>query len=194
MSVALCERRLRAGKPITADLRSVDLYADLYPGGSVNVAPEADLSTLSDCEVIREHLNRLQSQLEDGDAAATIGTAKHLIESTAKVVLHAAGQPVRRREDLASLRKRAHVVVNLHAKIATHNDPAVETAMKRIREGLQSVALGVVGLRNAAGTGHGRAAPSPSGLGDDGRLAADESAAWIRSILAAYSQVLTETR
>ena len=169
------------------------LYASLYPGGSVNVLPEVDLANLPSSEAIRENLHRLQSQLDGNDAAATIGTAKDLIESTAKVVLNAAGELVGKKEDLASLIKRAHEVVNLHAKTARSNNPTLETAVKRIREGLQSVALGVVDLRNEVGTGHGRATPSPSGLADDARLAADAAAAWIRSILAAYSKSSSDT-
>ena len=47
----------------------------------------------------------------------------------------------------------------------------------------------LVELRNAAGTGHGKGEPSPSGLADDARLAADATAAWIRSVLGAYSEL-----
>ena len=162
------------------------LYADLYEGASVNVLPEVDLANLPDSGAIRENLSRLQNRLEDGDTAATIGTAKDLIESTAKVILVAEGYRLEG-EDLPYLIKRAHEIVNLHAKSATHRDPKVEAALKKIRGGLQSVALGVMELRNEAGTGHGHATISPSGL-DDARLAAEAAAAWIRSILAAYSK------
>ncbi|MDE0231068.1 MAG: abortive infection family protein [bacterium] len=162
------------------------LHADLYEGTSVDVLPEVDLANLPDSGAIRDNLGRLQSQLEGGDAAATIGTAKDLIESTAKVILVAEGHRPEG-EDLPYLIKRAHEIVNLHAKSATHRDPKVEAAVKRIRGGLQSVALGVVELRNQAGTGHGRAAIIPTGL-DDARLAAEAAAAWIRSILTAYSR------
>ena len=163
------------------------LYSDLYPGASVNVLSEVDLASLPNGGAIRENLGRLQQRLEDGDAAATIGTAKDLIESTAKVILIAEGQSTKG-ADLPQLIKRAHEIVNLHAKTVMHNDPEIEVAVRKIRGGLQMVALGVVELRNAAGTGHGRGRASPSGLADDARLAAEAAAAWIRAILAAYSK------
>jgi len=153
----------------------------------------ADLANLPDGGAIRENLTRLQRGLDGGDAAATIGTAKDLIESTAKVVLTAEGRPIAKTEGLSSLIKRTHEVVNLHAATATHTDPKVEEAVRKIRGGLQSVALGVVDLRNAAGTGHGHMSASPSGLADDARLAAEAAAAWIRSILAAYSKLTSRT-
>ena len=164
------------------------LHAQLYEGASVRVPPVEDLANLPDGSAIRENLARLQRGLDGGDAAATIGTAKDLIESTAKVVLKAEGQAIAKTEDLPSLIKRTHQVVNVHAATAVHADPEVEAAVKKIRGGLQSVALGVVDLRNAAGTGHGHVSASPSGLADDARLAAEAAAAWIRSVLAAYSK------
>ena len=164
------------------------MHAEFYDDASLDVPSEEDLANLPDSGAIRENLSRLQRLLDDGDAAAAIGTAKDLIESTAKVVLIAEGEPVAKAEDLASLIKRTHAVLNLYAPDTAHADPAVEAAVKKIRGGLQAVALGVVDLRNAVGTGHGRSSPSPSGLADDARLAADAAAAWIRSILAAYTE------
>ena len=168
-------------------------HAELCLGTSVYVLPEEDLANLPDGNAIRENLRRLQDQLEARDAAATIGTAKDLIESTAKVVLTCEGLPIAKNEDLPSLIKRTHKVVNLYAKTAVHANPDVEAAVKKIRGGLQSIALGIVYLRNEVGTGHGRIATSPSGLADDARLAADAAAAWIRSILAAYSEFTNRT-
>ena len=168
-------------------------YAELCLGTSVYVLPEEDLANLPDGNAIRENLRRLQDHLEAGDAAATIGTAKDLIESTAKVILTCEGLPVEKNEDLPSLIKRTHKVVNLHASTVAHANRDVEAAVKKIRGGLQSIALGVVDLRNEVGTGHGRVATSPSGLADDARLAADAAAAWIRAILAANSKFTNRT-
>lgn len=170
-----------------------ELHARLYEGASVAAPAAEDLANLSDGSAIRENLARLQRGLDGGDAPATIGTAKDLIESTAKLVLTADGQTITKTEDLPSLIKRTHQVVNLHAASAAHTNPEVQAAVKQIRGGLQSVALGVVKLRNTAGTGHGHVLASPSGLADDARLAAEAAAAWIRSVLAAYSKFTSRT-
>ncbi len=169
------------------------LYVELYAGAPLDVLSEVDLTDLPDSSAIRENLNRLQSQLSAGDSAAAIGTAKDLIESTAKVILTAEGQPIENNEDLPSLIKRVHKIVNLHAQTADNADPRIQSAVKKIRGGLQSMALGVVDLRNAAGTGHGRATTSPPDLPDEARLAAEAAATWIRSILAAYAKLAHRT-
>ena len=169
------------------------LHAQLYEGASINVPAVEDLANLPDGSAIRENLARLQRELDGGDAAAAIGTAKDLIESTAKVVLTAEGQTIAKAEALPSLIKRTHQIVNLHAASAAHTDRDVQAAVKRIRGGLQAVVLGVVDLRNAVGTGHGHVSASPSGLADDARLAGEAAAAWIRSILSAYSKLTKRT-
>ncbi len=151
------------------------------------------MANLPDSDAIRENLQRLHRQLESGDAAAMIGVAKDLLESTAKVVLKAEGEAVGRDANLPSLIARTHETLDIHTKNATHHDPDIQLAVKKIRGGLQRIALGVTDLRNAVGTGHGRLMPSPSGLVDDGRLAAEAAAAWIRSILAAYPKHTNKT-
>lgn len=165
------------------------LYVELYTGAPLDVLSEVDLTDLPNSSAIRENLNRIQSQLSAGDSAAAIGTAKDLIESTAKVILIAEGEPIESKEDLPSLIKRVHKIVDLHTQTADNADPRIRSAVKKIRGGLQSVALGVVDLRNAAGTGHGRATISPSDLPDEARLAAEAAATWIRSILAAHANL-----
>ncbi|MCY4620891.1 MAG: abortive infection family protein [bacterium] len=169
------------------------LYVELYPGSPLEVPREVDLTDLPAASAIRENLNRLRGQLSAGDSAAAIGTAKDLIESTAKVILTAEGQPIGHNQNMDTLIKRAHEIVNLHAQTVNNADPQVQAAVKRIRGGLQSVALGVVDLRNAAGTGHGRATIGPSALPDEALLAAEAAATWIRSILAAYAKLTGRT-
>ncbi|HGG56258.1 MAG TPA: hypothetical protein ENK31_00495, partial [Nannocystis exedens] len=128
------------------------LFAELYDGSLV-VPAEEDLANLKEAAAIREALGRLRLLLEAGDDAGTIGTAKDLIESTAKVILSAENEPIGKTESLTSLIRRTHDVVDLHASTAAHSDPAVETAVRKIRGGLQAIAIGVADLRNAAGTG-----------------------------------------
>lgn len=169
------------------------LHIELYTGAPLDTPSDVDLAGLPDSSAIKENLNRLRSQLSLGDSAAAIGTAKDLIESTAKVILAAERQPIANNEDLPSLIKRVHKIVNLHAKTVNNIDPSLQSAVKKIRGGLQSVALGVVDLRNAAGTGHGRVTVGTSDLPDEARLSAEAAVTWIRSILAAYARLTRKT-
>jgi hypothetical protein len=60
------------------------------------------MANLRDPAAIKEHLDRLQRSAYD-DPALAIGTAKELVESTAKVVLAERGLPVSNRADLPAL-------------------------------------------------------------------------------------------
>ncbi|MGT6257493.1 hypothetical protein ACRW5P_27915, partial [Escherichia coli] len=55
-------------------------------GGPVAVLRDGALADLADPSAIREGLQRISRALQDGDPAQAIGSAKELIESTAKVV------------------------------------------------------------------------------------------------------------
>jgi AbiJ N-terminal domain 5/Abortive infection C-terminus len=171
-------------------LRSNDvgLYRELYADG-VATPTDDDLAHLPDARAIRENLDRLNRLIEDGDHAAVVGTAKDLMESTARLVLDAAGTPASKTEDLPALIKRTHTALKVHAGEVTGQPAAVTAAVRRIRSGLQTAALGVVELRNEIGTGHGRMTPSPSGFADDARLAADAAAGWIRAMLSTLGTI-----
>lgn len=83
-------------------------------GGPVVVVREGALSGLTDPAAIREHLDRISRAIEDDDAAQAIGSAKELIESTAKVVLHERGLPVNDRDGLPELVRAAQLAIGVH--------------------------------------------------------------------------------
>ena len=112
------------------------------------------ISKLRDPAAIREHLARL-ARTAVADPPLAIGTAKELVESTAKTVLEERGMQVRERDDLPALVTRAQEALGLHPS-ATLPGPDGTDAVKRILGGLISVASGLGELRNRGyGTGHG---------------------------------------
>lgn len=133
-------------------------------GGPVSALRETALSTLSDPAVIREHLNRISRAIGSEDPAQAIGSAKELIESTAKVILQEVSQAVDDSWDLPKLALEAQVALLVHPT-TTAPGPDGGDAIKRILGGVTIVAAGVAELRNRGyGTGHGPSGPR-TGLG-----------------------------
>jgi len=98
------------------------------------------------------------------DPALAVGSAKELIESTAKAVLTERGLLVDEKADLPALVKDAQQPLGLHPSSATPG-PDGNDAVKRILGGVSSVAIGIGELRNRGyGTGHGALVPG-SGCG-----------------------------
>ena len=115
---------------------------------------EEHIVNLRDPAAIREHLVRLQRSAYN-DPALAIGTAKELVESTAKTVLAEKGLPVNERDDLPALVNQAQEALGLHPS-SGHAGPDGTDAVKRILGGLLSITTGLGELRNRGyGTGHG---------------------------------------
>ena len=112
------------------------------------------IANLRDPAAIREHLGRLQRTAQS-DPPLAIGTAKELIESTAKTVLQERGLSVNGKDDLPALVKQSQEALGLHPT-AARPGPDGTDAVKRILGGLMSIASGLGELRNRGyGTGHG---------------------------------------
>lgn len=111
------------------------------------------IATLRDPAAIREQLGRLQ-RIAQSDPPLAIGTAKELVESTAKTVLQERGLQVDDKQNLPVLVKQAQDALGLHPATAQPG-PDGTGAVKRILGGLTSVAVGLGELRNLYGTGHG---------------------------------------
>ncbi|OZE78246.1 hypothetical protein CH305_17050 [Rhodococcus sp. 15-649-2-2] len=125
--------------------------------------PSQSLSNLTDASAIEAHLDRIQRALP-GDPEQVIGSAKELIESTAKVVLNAQKIAYTKDDSIKALINRSQESLGLAASgVASGPDNAA--SVKRILGGASSVAIGVAELRNTHGTGHGEAARK-SGLGE----------------------------
>ncbi|WP_434581979.1 hypothetical protein [Carbonactinospora thermoautotrophica] len=88
------------------------------------------LKNLTDASAIRQQLSRIQRAIID-DPALAIGSAKELIESTAKVVLKERGLPVDDKADLPALVRDAQQALRLYPSPATPG-PDGSDAVKKI--------------------------------------------------------------
>lgn len=140
------------------------------------------LVDISDPSAIYAALERINRAGND-DPALAIGSAKELIESTAKVVLRERGLPVDDRADVPQLVRDAQQALRLHPSSAILG-PDGNEAVKKILGGVSSIAVGVAELRNRGyGTGHGMA-QAPAGLRPrHAHLAVTAATAWCQLML-----------
>jgi hypothetical protein len=144
--------------------------------------PHQSLDNLQDADVIHDHLWRLQRALSD-DPAQVIGSAKELVESTAKLVLLERGISVDKDRKLPALIKEAQTALGLHTgSVAVGPDGSDE--VKRILGAVANIAVGLAELRNRGyGTGHGNAA-RPAGLRPrHAHLAVNAAITWCQLML-----------
>lgn len=143
---------------------------------------EQSIASLRDPEAIREHLRRLQG-IAETDPPLAIGTAKELIESTAKAVLQEVGQVVDDKDDLPILVGKAQDALGLHPKSAGTGPDSTE-AVRRILGGMITVASGLAELRNRGyGTGHGPAGKRVGLRPRHARLAVNAAVTWCSLVL-----------
>lgn len=135
-----------------------------------------------DIDAVEAQLRRLRN-IGGSDPSLAIGSAKELIESTAKVVLREVSGTVNDRMSLPDLIKSAQKALLLHPSQHTPGPDGTD-AIKSILGGLAGVAVGVGELRNRGyGTGHGMAS-LPVGLGPrHARLASGAAVTWCQFML-----------
>lgn len=145
------------------------------------ILPEQSLANLKDPAAIHEHLRRIQRAIAD-DPAQALGSAKELIESTAKIVLDTRGLPVDDKADFPSLVKAAQQALWLHP--STHvPGPDGHNTVKQILGAASTMANAVGELRNRYGTGHGPVG-TRAGLGArHAHLAVNAATTWCQLML-----------
>ena len=152
-------------------------------GAPAVVLREGALAKLSDPGAIREHLARISRAIESDDPAQAIGSAKELIESTAKVVLREVGKTVDDAWDLPKLALEAQLALHVHPTTASPG-PDGSDAVKRILGGVTTVAAGVAELRNRGyGTGHGPSGPRVGLSARHAHLAVGAARLWCEFML-----------
>ncbi len=104
----------------------------------------------------------MQRALDEEDSAQLVGSSKELLETTAKVVLARFGES--EPPKFPALLTRALEALMIHPKSEAAKREDLADPVRRILGGVLQVALAVNELRNASGTGHGRATP-PVSLG-----------------------------
>ena len=140
------------------------------------------LNNLADATAIRTALQRISNSIES-DPALAIGTAKELIESTAKVVLTECHESWSDRDDITDLIRRAQQVLMLQPRKSTAGPDGSE-GLRKVLGGLTSIAVGIAELRNRGfGSGHG-AASAPTGLrARHARLCVSAATVWCQTML-----------
>jgi hypothetical protein len=149
---------------------------------TVRPARQLPLASLRDPAAIRDNLDRIQRALDD-DPAQAVGSAKELIESTAKTVLLELGKTFTEKDDIAALIRQAQQALLLHPSSSTPGPDGTD-AVKKILGAVTSVAIGVAELRNRGhGTGHGAAGARVGLHARHGHLAVNAAITWCQLML-----------
>lgn len=172
---------LRLAPPRRRHRRPPRHRADHFAHRPRRAAHLASLATLTDPSAIQEQLDRIQRAIID-DPALAIGSAKELVESTAKVVLIERGRTVNEKDDLPALARAAQEALGLHS--STTPGPDGSDAVKKILGAVSTIATSLGELRNRGyGTGHG---PAPARVGLRARhahLAVNAAVTWCQLLL-----------
>lgn len=148
------ERRLKVAAARSAFAR---IDWELTESGELRPAGIGAVIAVEGRPAIEEQLDRLRRSSED--AALMLGTAKEMLESTAKYVLEAFSVPYSPATDFDQLWFHTRDRLRLHPKDVDADEPGG----KQVREILQaswSIARMTNVLRNLEGTGHGRTLPT----------------------------------
>lgn len=140
----------------------------------------ASIQALTDPSALYEQFERIRRSVND-DPPLAIGSAKELIESTAKVVLRERGLPVNDTDDLPKLASQAQTALGLHPR-STGPDGA--EGVRQILGAVSTIAKGLAELRNRGhGTGHGPATARTGLRTRHARLAVNASITWCQLML-----------
>ncbi|WP_370246882.1 abortive infection family protein [Nocardioides sp.] len=146
----------------------------------IDLSPEA-LASLEDPSAIRDHLERLNQNLE-GDPRLAVSVAKDMVESTAKLVLRARGVAYTKGDGIPALVARAQETLKLNASGVDGSGEEAK-ALRRILGALTTLTQGITELRNQVGTGHGRESVPTWVRPRHARLAAGAAQAWCQLML-----------
>lgn len=135
-------------------------------------------TALTDVSGIRAELRRLERTLP-ADPGAAIGSAKNLVEATAKAVLAYRGAEWGETEKLPALAAKAMQELDVHPKTAG----AERAPVRRLLGRLQGIVQDLADLRNDAGDGHGAAAAPTDLDARHAHLAAWSAIGWCSFML-----------
>lgn len=160
-----------------------------YPGTGM-ITPPTDrgplrpwrsLSSITDPAAIQQQIDRLQRAVID-DPAFAIGTAKELVESTAKCVLLERGLPFNDKDDVPALVRAAQEALGLHPSAVTPG-PDGSDAVRKILGAVTTIANSLAELRNLYGTGHGRSSVRVGLRARHAHLAVHAATTWCQLLL-----------
>lgn len=158
--------------------------------GHLEVSSLATVSSHAQRPAIEDQLRRLRRAQDD--PGLMLGTAKEMMESTAKYVLEELGSPPPPSADFPYLLYLARERLNVRPEdIAATTPEAV--AVKKILGAASTIAEQVNFLRNREGTGHGRTLPS--GVSEPvARLVVREACSVVELLFATLDERLAAAR
>ena len=130
---------------------------ELTNDGDLRPAGVSGLSALEGRPAIEDQLDRLRRATDD--PALLLGTAKEMLESTAKYVLEAFSVPYSAATTFDELWFHARDRLGLHPKDVDQTRPG-GAQVRTILQSSWSIACMANELRNVDGTGHGRTLPA----------------------------------
>lgn len=127
----------------------------LIARGDVVQLPDVHEASMQfDAPELRRQVERMRNAVDD-DPTLAIGTAKELIETTCKTILHDRGIPFDDSADLVKLVTATRKALGLMPESVPDSARGAEV-IRRLLGSLGTVAQGLGELRNMYGTGHGR--------------------------------------
>lgn len=178
----------QARRDLLADLFSPihDRLEALAAGGAGPKVTEEALSALDDPGAIRDHLDRIERNLDD-DPRLAVGSAKELVESTAKLVLKRSEVEFGKSDDLPSLVAKAHTALGINAK-QVEDSAENAVGIRTLLGAVSRIGIGMAELRNQVGTGHGRAEVPTWVTPRHARLAVGSAHVWCQFVLETLEQ------
>lgn len=134
---------------------------------------------------VDDPLQRLNRVLRNDDLPLLIGSAKELIEATAKVVLEARGEPVPSKEGLPKLLVQAQAALDRQPGQGL----ATDSTIRDIAQGALKIGNCLGPLRNRYGTGHGRS-EAPDVAEELAQVSIDAAMLWTRWALRRLRHVI----
>ena len=130
-------------------------------------------------EAIAAHAERLDAARRRDDLSDIVGCSKELAESIARIVLDVRGSVLSDSADFGSVIAGAHESVERQPGrgLADSDD-----AVRRVAQSAKRLVTELGRLRNAVGTGHGRATLPPL-VEEQARIATDATVVWARWML-----------
>ncbi|MGN6577460.1 MAG: abortive infection family protein [Nocardioides sp.] len=178
----------QARRDLLADLFNPihDRLEALVAGGSGPKVTEEALSALDDPGAIRDHLDRIERSLDD-DPRLAVGSAKELVESTAKLVLKRSGVEYGKSDDLPSLVAKAHTALGINAR-QVEDGAENAVGIRTLLGAVSRIGVGMAELRNQVGTGHGQAEVPTWVTSRHARLAVGSAHVWCQFVLETLEQ------
>jgi hypothetical protein len=140
------------------------------------------LRMINDPSAIRELLDRM-SRAADDDPPLAVGSAKEIVESTAKVILKERGETWRESADVPELVRQAEAALGLHPSTAA-TGPDASDGVRKILGAVTTITVGLAELRNRGhGTGHGPATARVGLRPRHAHLAVNAAITWCQLML-----------